>query len=828
MSALGESSKKSSPEISGSGARKSGLSCAECRRSKLKCDRMFPCQSCIRRGCAAICPEGTLAATKGNKVLMAHAERLTEQVKSMTDRIKELEQALDESQKGSGTSGPHPLLQQSSSAETTQLPDLQTIFDNEMHEVTDAIGSLSIGLDGQAKYHGESAGSEYLQELLPPTDVPRRVATDPKYLGLPFEIVDLCNAYPFGQRESVCTKHAFLPFIPTRERALHLADLYYCNVAWMYDPIVRNDFLTTIIDPLYGHTGIANVDRIHSHRLSVFFILLASGVFYDNIPSASIIAEQYQALSRAALSLDSILDEATCATVQAIFMTIRYIYQSDRTNNEGRWLLMGVCARVAQIIGLQRDSAGWNLGEDEIQRRRVLFWEIYTFDAWTSVVNGRPPALSISHTDCRFPVDLDALVKPSGSVETGWHVWKFRYSASCLSISVQHVFSTRIPCYSALLELDRKIRKFAVPPHLQCPIEASEVGRAWSSECPRAMQQYCALCERESNLLYIHRSYFAQAIREAPNNPLQHKYAPSVLATYRSACRLISSLKGLYGVHPVATSQQWFFWSGVFSSCIVLGALIVETPRCPLAQNAMQELDQAMLLYERGSEPCRPPATLPVLQKLRSRAVSALTGRQMGATYCDASGSPSAPDELEVLKGSRTVITKTSPSSSPSSSGSAHAYQTLSKTSEDFMKQFGPAHPSLMNYYSMLGNPGLVLPATKEFDMDSSAPSTYFASSSGMQDDWSAPSPFFDASLQAAAASYAQQTQGMYQMQSVVPNATEQQPYTAPPLQQHHQPHQQFQQQSYDSGSGTATLQPQNHEEIWREFIYHLGVTKGP
>ncbi|KAI0032310.1 hypothetical protein K488DRAFT_50178 [Vararia minispora EC-137] len=40
---------------------KSGLSCAECRRSKLKCDRSFPCQSCIRRGCAAICPDGVSA-----------------------------------------------------------------------------------------------------------------------------------------------------------------------------------------------------------------------------------------------------------------------------------------------------------------------------------------------------------------------------------------------------------------------------------------------------------------------------------------------------------------------------------------------------------------------------------------------------------------------------------------------------------------------------------------------------------------------------------------------------------------------------------------------
>jgi hypothetical protein len=41
-----------------------------------------------------------------------------------------------------------------------------------------------------------------------------------------------------------------------------------------------------------------------------------------------------------------------------------------------------------------------------------------------------------------------------------------------------------------------------------------------------------------------------------------------------------------------------------------LGALVVDSPRCSLASNALQELDQAMTLYEQGSRPCRPPATM--------------------------------------------------------------------------------------------------------------------------------------------------------------------------------------------------------------------------
>ncbi|KAH7923981.1 hypothetical protein BV22DRAFT_1167136 [Leucogyrophana mollusca] len=802
MTTVAESSQKAASGEGGS--RKAGLSCSECRRSKLKCDRVFPCQSCIRRGCAAICPDGTLAATKGNKVLMAHAQRLTEQVKSMADRIKELEQALEESQKSDhGGNGAHPLLRGQKLQDNdvyNALPDLQTLFDQEVHEVSEAIGSLSIGQDGQAKYHGESAGSE-----AKPSHI---ITTDPKYLGLPFEVIDLCNAFPFGLKDCPYGKYQFLAFIPTHERALRLADLYYENFAWMYDPITRPDFVNTIINPIYGNTGIATLDSIHSHRLSVFFILLASGALYDNTTSAAVIAEQYHALSRAALSLDSILQEATCATVQALFMSIRYIYQSDRTNNEGRWLLMGVCARVAQIV--KRDSAGWNLGHEEVQRRRILFWEIYTFDAWTSVVNGRPPALAVDHTDCRFPEDLDCVVKPSGAVEVGWHLWKFRYSASCLSISVQHVFSTRVPSYPVVLELDRKIRKFILPAHLQSPIQASEAGRAWSPEAPRAMQQYCALCERECNLLYIHRSYFAQAIRGASDNPLAHKYAPSVLATYRSASRLISSLQGLYAIHPIPMGRQWFFWSGIFSACIVLGALVVESPCCTLARNAIQELDQALVLYDEGSRYCRPPATLPMLEKLRHRAFAAFTAAKTGVpnpSGHSVSRNPSVPDELEVLGGRKSVITSTSPSTSPSSTSSGNA------SSEEFTRQLGSTHPSLLQYYQALGNPGLVLPATKDFEMGGMDPNAYYDSAAGMQDSFNTPSPFFDPALQASMTgylqeAYANQNAGVAQQPAVYYHQQQ-------PLQQ--QPQHQV---------AYGTIEPHNQEEVWRDFIHHLGLAR--
>lgn len=155
------------------------------------------------------------------------------------------------------------------------------------------------------------------------------------------------------------------------------------------------------------------------------------------------------------------------------------------------------------------------------------------------------------------------------------HGWKFRYSAACLAPTVKFASSLKTPGYSQFLELDRRIRAFPLPSHLQSPLDESPEG--WADDPSLAMQQYGVVCERESSehfycvsfscsfgspgfldLLYLHRAYFVKAIRHHSRNPLSHKYSPSVLAAYRSARTLISSLRGVYAKHPQLTATIWF------------------------------------------------------------------------------------------------------------------------------------------------------------------------------------------------------------------------------------------------------------------------------
>ncbi|KAJ7906437.1 hypothetical protein B0H13DRAFT_1574767, partial [Mycena leptocephala] len=78
---------------------------AELARLKIKCNKRIPCQSCVRRGCSALCPNGALATGQGTRWVLAAAEKIGR----MRAHIRRLEDALTELHATKG--GPaHPLL----------------------------------------------------------------------------------------------------------------------------------------------------------------------------------------------------------------------------------------------------------------------------------------------------------------------------------------------------------------------------------------------------------------------------------------------------------------------------------------------------------------------------------------------------------------------------------------------------------------------------------------------------------------------------------------------------------------------------------------------
>ncbi|SRR6266851_4823273 len=91
---------------------------------------------------------------------MAHAQRLSEQVKTMSARIKQLEAALEDAQ-----IGPLPLVAIGDELAVPQcsLSDGELIdvkYEGDLDNVSQSLGSLAIDGEGKAQYYGETAGAE--------------------------------------------------------------------------------------------------------------------------------------------------------------------------------------------------------------------------------------------------------------------------------------------------------------------------------------------------------------------------------------------------------------------------------------------------------------------------------------------------------------------------------------------------------------------------------------------------------------------------------------------------------------------------------------------
>ncbi|KAJ7453953.1 fungal-specific transcription factor domain-containing protein [Mycena galericulata] len=660
------------------------LSCAECRRLKLKCSRVFPCSNCVKKGCAAICPDGSLTTGKGNRFVLANTEVLHDKIGELSNRVRQLEDGLAQSHSLHSLQ-PHPLLapdllniKRPLERERLDALPKQEQVDGQ-NEGVDAMGSLSISDGGRSTFFGQAANSWYLlqnetasgEEDEPPDAEP----------AMPTDVPWIAYAFPFTANISKTGRDVranLLNLLPRTAVAQRFCEIYYRHAAWMYTPISESDFYETIFRPIYDPSGVSYAS-VSSHNLSVLYMVLALGTLLDlSMPAHSPEATEYYQLARAALAIDSVLEEPSIAGIQALLLMCHFMFWADIDGP--RWVLMGLVVKLAHSIGLHRDSGRWNLDAGETYRRRCLLYEIYTYDSWQSLTFGRPPSFALAHIDAKMP--HETTTNMSGETEMSFAAWKHAWSSECLSIVHDRVFGARGPTYATVQELAKKVQAYYVPPSLLVP---GFGGAKLAAELEQptielTMQRYCCLAIKEITLFYMHRGFFAQALEENPQDPMGSRYAPSVLAAYTSACTFVGLIESLFKQHPALTERMWFYFMHVFSCAIVLGSIAIK-PRMALAPSALSQLESACSLFERVSDRPRTAKILPILHKLKARAHEALTTPQPHLT-----GSSARPtvktevDELTVLGGGTRLVTRraTSSPSTPSRSGSDPTSQPAS------------------------------------------------------------------------------------------------------------------------------------------------------
>ncbi|EED78793.1 predicted protein [Postia placenta Mad-698-R] len=349
------------------------ISCAECRRLKLKCDKTVPCSSCKRRGCSSICPNGSLTTGQGTRFILADTDRLHRKIAEMSDRIRQLEDALAILQ-SSVTRDLHPLLVQDllkikSGLELHSAAHLQGRVahsdddgeqGDEESQYIDAFGTLAVRDDGAAMFYGRSAGSESL--LLDENEKSGPPPPAAPHASLPRALARLTTAFPAAPSgladadADMDVQELMEAHLPPWPRAAQLCDLYLEQAPWFFGAVTRRQLVEEVLPLFYAeaveyraHAGASGSGSIEAgaqlsssaaafdlqpartpgtaHDLALLFVTFCFGALTDvELPPAphNSEAEQYFQLTRVALNAEPLLERPpSVVTVQTMAVCLR-------------------------------------------------------------------------------------------------------------------------------------------------------------------------------------------------------------------------------------------------------------------------------------------------------------------------------------------------------------------------------------------------------------------------------------------------------------------------------------------------------------------------
>ncbi|PPQ97295.1 hypothetical protein CVT26_006688 [Gymnopilus dilepis] len=726
-------------------------------RLKLKCDKTVPCSSCKRRGCSAICPNGSLITGQGTRFVLADTETLHQKIATMSDRIRQLEDALAilHSTVAGPAGDPHPLLHRdllkikssielhsasSASKDDPPRPE-EDEEDGNVEQYIDAFGTLAIRDDGAATFYGRSAGSE--GEVASPDSAyasPTPSEPSPPQSSSSFTSSSLSLSPSTTSSPLVTLQTLATSYLPPYGEALRLVNLYLEQAPWFFGAVTQRQIESELLPLWYAEAAAAaplapaipagGLDpsttgsgpitngpppppRVGtSHDLALLFVVFCFGFLTDtNLPAApdNAPAEKYYQLTKAALTLDpaaiagatdpktsrnGILERPpSVATVQTL--SLMAIYEGI-CSGENSIESTWALMGLACKLSQNRDCARWKLTPAEVQKRRALFWELFITDCWQSLATGRLATFSLPFVDCELPSDPDQTIADDGSIQPSFPYWKARFGAECVSAVVQGTLTSRAPKYSIILDLDRKVRDMELPAYAQGP-PPQGLGLA------QTMSHFMPQNYRELTLLYIHRCFFAHAISTNPLDPIKSQYAPSFLAGYRSACTILASIKLQFSMFPAQIARFWVLWTHAFSASVMLASVATHSSRSKIAPAALLELRMACDLFESASSfGGRAGKFLPIMRRLQSKAQAAFRDANNGvpAVLPNDIFKPSqqndTKDELSIFSGkTHTVSTKLLPSGGTSAT---HSSATSSRGSSKALRAASDSPKSFADY----------------------------------------------------------------------------------------------------------------------------------
>ncbi|TFK31500.1 hypothetical protein BDQ12DRAFT_618804 [Crucibulum laeve] len=571
------------------------IACAECRRLKVRCDRNIPCSTCVKRGCSALCPNGTIPPGEGSRFVLAATDHLRRKTTKMEARMRSLEDALAIINDATFDS-PHPLLTGYDDDDDDDEPSLKAMDDENNPDLastlTNTFGTLWLDERGSTRFFGPSGGSESIgpKASQSSTTRPTLQELDPSYLSA--EINQCYQSFPFTPQgiRVVTVKSTIETFLPPVERAITLCDTFLEHLSWMFSIISRRHIVESLIPAIYKRIPLS----YGPHDLALLLIVLGIGSLVDlDLPPYNLEAQHYYRLARAAVALQPVLAEQSMVTIKVLHLMSVYNGMSGKESNlEQSYVLLDLASQVALRVYI--DPSSWGFDGREGYDRRVYFWNLMAGVLWQSLITGRPPSLLTSYIDCKIPSVEEEDLYQLGEVPLGFGIWGFKASTECLIPLVRATLAAKPPKYSTILELDRQIRTIANP---QTDDANDENDRTAIS-----MRTFVRSHYQDLMLLFLHRAYFAQAMAEHPANPLNSPYGQSVFAAYSSACHVLRDTREQFMKKPLLCSRIWRMWTFSFTAAVIVGTVAIRGLHLNLRPAPLEEFEAICLVFRNAAE----------------------------------------------------------------------------------------------------------------------------------------------------------------------------------------------------------------------------------
>lgn len=143
--------------------------------------------------------------------------------------------------------------------------------------------------------------------------------------------------------------------LPSWDRALSLSETYFEQVSWVFRGVTRIQLIDDMLPVVYRkQVAPPGEDYSGPHDLALLFIIFAVGALVEPEPSNAE-GEHFHQISRAALSLQPVLEKPSIVTIQTLHLMSIYNAMSgsdlkSETSMEMTWSLITLAAHLSQTV----------------------------------------------------------------------------------------------------------------------------------------------------------------------------------------------------------------------------------------------------------------------------------------------------------------------------------------------------------------------------------------------------------------------------------------------------------------------------------------------